>query len=225
MDRNLPKEWNIRAGMAANLSKEAESAGDGREARKYLLDAIRLNECHLRTASKAPTDYYKDHFPDWTDRRAAWFRWAVSRLNGFIWGYGERGFALLRSVLLTIALFFALFWITQVSIHTAAGQEANAGDWVWLSAASIVSNSAATGLTVDGWARAFVLLEGAAGRRSQRYGCPRRWLPSRSTRRWRCQRISKNLREPVRLDRDRGHVVVWLVVPASPEDRGGPARQ
>jgi hypothetical protein len=163
MDRNLPKEWNIRADMAANLSKESEGSGDGKEARKYLLDAIRSNERHLRTASKAPTNYYKDHFPNWTDRRAAWFRWAVSRLNGFIWGYGERGFALFRSVFLTIALFFALFWITQESIHTAAGQEANAGDWVWLSAASIVSNSAATGLTVDGWARAFVLLEGAAG--------------------------------------------------------------
>ncbi|MGA2011318.1 MAG: pentapeptide repeat-containing protein [Solirubrobacteraceae bacterium] len=163
MDQNLPGEWNIRAAMAANLSAEAASAGDAKEARKYLLDSIRSNERHLKAAFDPKTKYYQDHFPRWRHRWRAFRGLVFSRMNGFIWGYGERGLALLRSVFLTVLLFFALFWITQESIHTTAGHEANVGDWAWLSAASIVSNSGATGLTVDGWARAFVLLEGGAG--------------------------------------------------------------
>jgi hypothetical protein len=150
--------------MAANLASEADAAGDGKESRKYLLMALKENEQHLLTAFKAPTQYYEDHFPTSIDRWWALFRFVLSRTNGFLWGYGERGLALLRSVfLVTFIMWPFFFFLTQGSIENGAGHEASIGDWFWLSAASIVGNSGATGLTAVGFARMFVLAEGAAG--------------------------------------------------------------
>jgi hypothetical protein len=164
MEASLPGEHNMSADLASNLASEARAAGDGNEARRYLLKAIREHEQHLLAGFQARTQYYKDHFPRSLDRVFALWRVALSRANGFLWGYGERGYPLLRTVLgIAFVVWPLLFVLTRGSIDTSAGHHVNLGDCIWLSVASIVGNSAATGFTTVGFARALVLSEGAIG--------------------------------------------------------------
>jgi hypothetical protein len=160
----LPGEPNLRATLTSNLAFAAESAGDTVEARKYLLESMRANEEHLLAAFRARTDYYRSHFPSSLDRILALVSFGWSRANGFIWGHGERGAALLRTVLIVVFIVWpALLWLARQGISDPVGHQANIGDIFWLSAASLIGNSAVTGLNVVGVARVVVLAEQAVG--------------------------------------------------------------
>jgi hypothetical protein len=164
IEASLPSEHNIREALAANLASEAQTAGNGKEARKYLLQSIRAHEQHCLAAFVTNTTYYKDHFPNSLDRLGALWRYLVSRVNGSVWGHGERGWPLLRSTLLvTFLIWPVLFLLTRGSVTPAAGGHVSFGDCEWLSAASILLNSGTTGLTTTGFARAGVLTEGVIG--------------------------------------------------------------
>src|SRR5216684_2944459 len=164
LEECLPGEPNLRATLTSNLAFAAESAGDSVEARKYLLESIRANEQHLLAAFHAQTAYYRSHFPSSLDRILALLRFGWSRTNGFIWGYGERGMALLRTVLIVVLIVWpALLWMARPDISDSVGHQPNAGDIFWLSAASLIGNSALTGLNVGGLARAMVISEQAVG--------------------------------------------------------------
>ncbi len=160
----LPGEPNLRATLTSNLALAAQGAGDSVEARKYVLESIRANEQHLLAAFHARTDYYRSHFPSSLDRILALLRFAWSRATGFIWGYGERGLALLRTLVIVVLIVWpALLWVTRQDISDSIGSQANVGDIFWLSAASVLGNSAVTGLSVGGAARAVVISEQAMG--------------------------------------------------------------
>jgi Pentapeptide repeats (9 copies) len=164
IESSLPPEHNMRAALTSNLATEADTAGDGNEARKYALRAIEARERHLLAAVVPKTDYYRSHFPTSLDRLAALWRYLLSRLNGVLWGYGERGWPLLRSlVVITFIAFPVLFLLSRNSIENGQGQHPGFGSCVWLSMGSIVSNSGVTGLTATGFARAFVLTEAGIG--------------------------------------------------------------
>lgn len=164
LEECLPGEPNLRTALTSNLAVAAEGAGDSVEARKYLLESIRANEQHLLAAFHAQTDYYRSHFPTSLDRLWALLSFGWSRINGFIWGYGERGAALLRTVLIVVLLIWpALLLMARSDISDSVGHQANLGDIFWLSAASLIGNSALTGLNVAGIARALVISEQAVG--------------------------------------------------------------
>jgi hypothetical protein len=164
MEANLPTWHNMRQAVASNLSSEAAKAGNGSEAREYLLKAIRAHEKHLLAAATAQTKYYQDHFPTSLDRLAAWSRYLLSRLNGYLWGYGERGWPLLRSLIgVALVTWPILFFLARDSIEKSGGGQVTYGDCIWLSVGSILSNSGAAGLITTGFARALVLCEGLIG--------------------------------------------------------------
>jgi len=53
--------------------------------------------------------------------------------------------------------------MARPDISDSVGHQPNAGDIFWLSAASLIGNSALTGLNVGGLARAMVISEQAVG--------------------------------------------------------------
>jgi len=164
LEESLPGEPNLRAALTSNLALAAESAGDASEARKYLLESIRADEQYLLAAFHAQTDYYRSHFPNSLDRIFALLRFGWSRANGFVWGHGERGIALLRTVLIVVLVLWpGLLLIARPDIIDSAGHQAAVADIFWLSAASLIGNSAVTGLNVGGVARAMVISEQAVG--------------------------------------------------------------
>jgi hypothetical protein len=148
----------------SNLASEAEKAGNGSEARAYRLAAIGAHEQHLLSAARAQTQYYRDHFPNSLDRVEAGWRYVLSRLNGVLWGYGERGWPLLRSVIvITLLIWPVLFQLARGSIENSAGRHPSYGDCVWLSLGSLIGNSGAAGFSATDFARGLVLIEGAIG--------------------------------------------------------------
>jgi Pentapeptide repeats (9 copies) len=163
IESSLPAQHNMREALTSNLASEAEQAGDGTEAREYLLKAIQAREQHLLAGARAHTQYYRDHFPNSLDRIGAFWRYLLSRLNGYLWGHGERGWPLLRSLIgVAFIAWPVLFLLARGSIDKGGGH-VSYGDCVWLSLGSMLSNSGATGLTTTGFARALVLTEGAIG--------------------------------------------------------------
>lgn len=164
IEASLPAEHNMREALTSNLASEAEKAGNQTEARKYRLAAIRAGEQHLLAGARARTQYYRDHFPNSLDRIGALSRYLLSRLNGYLWGYGERGWPLLRSVIaVALVIWPILFQLARRSIENGSGHRPSYGDCIWLSVASILGNSGAAGFATTGFARALVLTEGAIG--------------------------------------------------------------
>jgi hypothetical protein len=164
IESSLPAEHNMREALTSNLASEAQASGDGIEARTYLLQSVSAHEQHCLAAFRGRTKYYKDHFPTSLDRVGALWRYVVSRVNGLLWGHGERGWPLLRSTVLITALIWpVLFLLARGSITREGSGHVSFGDCEWLSAGSILLNSGVTGMTTTGFARALVLTEGAFG--------------------------------------------------------------
>ncbi len=112
MEHSLPGEPNLRRDLARNLSLEAIEGGRAREARAYRRCEIRAREDHLWAALTGQSQWYRDHFDAWR-RLGAFVQWVGSKANGFLWGYGEKVSALLRSyLLLGLIVFPLLFYLS-----------------------------------------------------------------------------------------------------------------
>lgn len=107
---NMPFEPQLRELLASNLAGEAEALGATREARRYRLQAIRALEEHYKAGFRAEDSYYHSHF---TGVKRVWalVRYGLSRVNGLVWGYGERSIILLMNyVVLALLIFPLIFW-------------------------------------------------------------------------------------------------------------------
>lgn len=95
LKHNLPSEPNIRRDLTANIAHAAESLGVTKEARRYRLEAIAAQNEHLWAGFMHQGDWARDHFPG-LKRLTALLQVVSSRLNGLIWGHGERWSVLVR---------------------------------------------------------------------------------------------------------------------------------
>jgi hypothetical protein len=102
---SLPQQANLLYALTANLSREAESLGESEHARDFKLIALKAREQHLRAAWRNHGDWYKKHFVGLSRVRALWWLFS-SRLEGFIWGYGEHIHYLLGNLLVAVFLVF-----------------------------------------------------------------------------------------------------------------------
>jgi hypothetical protein len=163
LEDSLPTEPNIREELTANLAREADGLGATREARRFRLRAIKAREQHLLNAVRSRSQWYRDHFPG-VRRGAALTSWMASKANGFIWGYGERGLALLRNlIVLAVIIFPLLFLAARTGLSKPRG-EVSLGDCVLLSFSSILpAGDVSTVGAVDTLPRVLILLEVVSG--------------------------------------------------------------
>jgi hypothetical protein len=157
-------EHNIRRDIAANLAQEAESVGRTRDARQFRLAAIAAHEAYLRAGYRHESDYYAQKFQG-LDQFGAWLAFWKSRANGLIWGYGERGWPLLRNIIVLAGIVFPiLFLLNRSGFQTSQGRKPSVIDCWYLSLANVVNNTSASGLSLSGgWVRALSIVETAVG--------------------------------------------------------------
>lgn len=102
---NLPSQPNVKKLLTQSLFTESRKLGYAAEARRYRLQAIAAEEAHLKAAIRADSQWYRDHFSG-PDRLLACVKLVGSKLNGFLWGYGENARRLLINVLALSLLVF-----------------------------------------------------------------------------------------------------------------------
>lgn len=133
LQHNLPSEPNLREELARNLSLESRRLGMAAEARRYRLAEIAAREENLYAAMAGNSDWYKKHF-DTFSRLAAGVQWSLSRLNGLLWGYGERSRILVRNVVvLTAVVFPLLFCLLRDGLRRTTGGDVRGLDPLFFS--------------------------------------------------------------------------------------------
>ena len=110
MEFSLPREPNLREDLCRNLSIESRRMGLSRQARAFRIAEIKAHEEHLWAAVWRRSQWYKDHF-----RAFRWFtallRFIASRLNRWLWGYGQQSFRLaISEIAFPILVFPGIFY-------------------------------------------------------------------------------------------------------------------
>jgi len=164
MEHNLPPEPNLREEVALGLAIAADERSWGAEARQYLLSAIAAREDHLVAAVQGRSTWYKEHYPP-LRRLGALLALAASKLNGQLWGHGERWTVLLRNlIILAFLVFPALLWFVRSELQVAGDGTLQFGDVLWLSITTIVPVSAVSSVSASGaTSRAVLTFEAFAG--------------------------------------------------------------
>jgi hypothetical protein len=115
---SLPYEPNIRESIARNLAVQAEALGFREDSHAFHLVEIQAREEHFYAAASGdPSTYYRTKYGDFLSRLAAAIKYGWSRVNGFIWGYGEKWGVLLRNwVMIGLLIFPIVFWYTRTGL-------------------------------------------------------------------------------------------------------------
>lgn len=138
MEHSLPSEPNLREELAAGIAVAAEERGWTTLAREYRLAAISAREDHLLAAVRSESTWYRDHYSSWR-RVGACGQLIASRLNGFLWGYGERWGTLLRNFFaLALVIFPALLWVVREDLDLSGRNPSTIADFLSLSLSTIV---------------------------------------------------------------------------------------
>ena len=109
----LPTEYNLRKEITRNLAIESSKLGLAREARKYRIEKVEIHEKDLWARVIGDSRWYREHY-GFPERLNALWRWFLSRLNRYLWGYGNRIWVLfINWVLFSVIIFPLLFHILQ----------------------------------------------------------------------------------------------------------------
>ncbi len=164
MEHNLPPEPNLREEVAMGLAIAADERGWGSQARQYLLSAIAAREDHLAAAVQGRSSWYREHYPT-LRRLGALIQLTGSKLNGLLWGHGERWTMLLRNLaILAFLVFPVVLWVVRTELRVAGGGTPQIVDILWLSITTIVPVSAVSFVNASGTtSRTILTLEAFAG--------------------------------------------------------------
>lgn len=138
MEDNLPSELNLRQELTAILAHASEMLGLTKEARNYRLQSIKAQESHLWAAVRSASSWYQNHYQG-VRRWTALISFLASKLNGLLWGYGERWVVLLRNLILLTFVFFPLLLLLSRDGLSVQGQfNVSISDIMWLSIRTIL---------------------------------------------------------------------------------------
>ncbi|MGB1583544.1 MAG: pentapeptide repeat-containing protein [Solirubrobacterales bacterium] len=162
MKPHLPGEDNLRSDLSTNLAVEADALGAAREARQYRLASIEANEQHLLAVLRGSTKWHQDHF-DTIARLVAGGELVISKLNGALWGHGERAWRLITNIAIATLVVWPVIYLASGDVEQSSGSQVGLGDALTLSASSFLSSPEFAGLEVGAIAQWFVLGEIALG--------------------------------------------------------------
>jgi hypothetical protein len=150
MEHNLPSEPNLREELAAGMAVAADERGWTRHAKDYRLAAIGAREEHLAAAVRSNSTWYIDHYPSWR-RVGACIQLVASKLNGWLWGYGERwGILLINLIVLSAVVFPALLWVVRKDLLFSGRDPATVKDVLWLSLSTVIPVNVGSSVAVSG---------------------------------------------------------------------------
>lgn len=109
MLNNLPNEFNLREKLCRNLSLESLNAGYDKDYKKYFYEMKNAGEIdNFETFRLNPKSYYKQKTI--SEKIMAFFAYCFSKVNKFIWGYGENIPRLFIMLIIIIFVFALLFY-------------------------------------------------------------------------------------------------------------------
>lgn len=116
MLNNLPNEYNLREKLCRNLSLESLNAGYDKDYKKYFYEMKKAGEINnFETFRLNPKHYYKQK--TFSEKVIAFLQFCFSKINKFIWGYGENISKLFFMLIIIIVLFAALFYSDLTSLE------------------------------------------------------------------------------------------------------------
>lgn len=124
MRSNLPqRRHNQNRDLCRNLGLEALHAGDDENFRKYYFEEKKASEkyylkkfCHTKTEAGG---FYDKKYNIW-DAISGFFHYILSKLNRFLWGYGEKLGRLVSNMLLVVIG----YWIVYQNMSIEKSEEA-----------------------------------------------------------------------------------------------------
>ena len=163
LQHSQPSEPNLREQLSRILSLAAEATGASREARQYRLIAIAALQQHLAAGVWGDNTWYRDHYQGARRIRAALQLMAI-KINGFVWGHGEKPWVLIRNLFAVgVVVWPIIFWLLRDQIQIN-GLQPSAADAVWLSLMTLVPIGAVhTVSTASTWVRAWLAVESLIG--------------------------------------------------------------
>jgi len=160
---SFPNEANLRRDLAHNLAIQAAELGYSDDARKFRLCEIEANEAELRGAFWRENDYFETHYPTFRSQIRAGATLTVSRLNRWLWGYGEKASVLVRNLaLLALLAFPVFFYFARAGLHKDHG-DLSLLDIFYFSMQHILEPAVSSGITPTGWAFSAAAIEGLLG--------------------------------------------------------------
>lgn len=167
IEGKLPDDPGYCFKMADELAREAAANGAGSEsdARSYRLAAAAAYEQHLRHIALSVGNPYYKHFGG-EARWAAARSWVWRKINGALWGYGEKGRVLGLNFTFVGAIFFpVLFWLFfRDSLSLSGGAPLGLFDYELFSFDNLLAGTGFSGVTFTGTAtRTFVGVEVLVG--------------------------------------------------------------
>jgi hypothetical protein len=126
MESNLPKNrHNQNRDLCRNLGLEALRAGDDENYRKYYFEEKKASEkyyfkkfCHSKTESGG---YYFHKYNVW-DGLSGFCHFLLSKLNRWLWGYGERLLRLLSNMCIVVLVYWIIYQTMPIKRSGAALQ-------------------------------------------------------------------------------------------------------
>ncbi len=113
MEHSLPREPNLREELTHCLAIASDGLGLNSDGRKYRLVSIQAREEHLKAAFLGNSDWYQRHYTGLRKLKSLG-QFLASKMNGFVWGYGEKWHVLVGNLLILATVGFpALLWLLQ----------------------------------------------------------------------------------------------------------------
>ena len=155
MEDSLPHPPNLREQLCRNLATQSAAIGLSNETRRYRRLEVAAREEHLWKGVTSESDWYKSHFPIQRKVRAL-FSLFLSKLNGWLWGYGESLAVLLRNLMLAVLIVFPLLYWWSGDLKRSDGIGLGVWDYFYFSivnalpvgVSSIVTPSSCVGYVI-----------------------------------------------------------------------------
>ena len=147
MHSSLPDEPNLCMDICQNLALESSKLARRDDARLYRIEVMKAREQHLLNAVRGESAWYQDHFMGFAKCRAL-FDCAISRLNRYLFGYGESLCVLvLNSLIGAFVLFPCLYLLTAKGFDDPAGEGHSYGIMTLFSVSKMFPVANASGIS------------------------------------------------------------------------------
>jgi len=121
--KNLPEWPNAKVLLLQNHKVNANSLGDVKASKRFLLEEIDANKEHWRRAIAKKETYYSTKYPGFRNWFIARYNYYKLVVDNIIWGHGEAPWKIILNllvVLLIVSLFFSFSVSTNFATFTIA---------------------------------------------------------------------------------------------------------
>ena len=132
MEDSLPRIPNLREQLCRNLAIQSADLGLSDETRRYRRLEVEAREEHLWKGITSESNWYRTHFTGSRKFRAVG-QWLLSKMNRWLWGYGERLVVLVRNLLLTVVVVFPVFYWWSGDLVRDDGMSLGLWDYLYFS--------------------------------------------------------------------------------------------